>query len=130
MSKFFIETKFERLLVRFLNGIQIFSCSFSKRKIMSGNYVEGKLCRGIEGVPTLSAGIDSPLFLHFKPTTWALNFPRKLTNRIISNQERRIRQFCWNWARLPLQNSSLQPPKFDVDKQTPEQRKYVIYFVF
>jgi len=37
-------------------------------------------------------------------------------------------QICWNWATLPLQSSSLQPPKFDVDKQTP--KKYIINFVF
>jgi len=61
--------------------------------------------------------------------TYNLNssYLRKHTNCTISLQERHFptplrhiekQQFCWNWATLPLQSSSLQSPKFIVDKPT------------
>ena len=51
--------------------------------------------------------------------------PRKHTNCTISLQERYFppplrhtqkQQFYWNWVTLPLQSSSLQSPKLNVDK--------------
>jgi len=38
-------------------------------------------------------------------------------------------QFYWNWATLPLQSSSLQSPKFNVDKPTqwPGQRGSITF---
>jgi len=74
----------------------------------------------------LSAGPDL-LYLQFKPTIWTLSYLRKHTNCTISLQERHFptplrytenQQFCWNWAALPLQSSSFQSPKFNVDKPT------------
>jgi len=69
----------------------------------------------------LSAGTASLLYLQFKPTIWAMNHSCKHTNCIISNQERHFFQFCWNWPTSPLQSYSLDPPKFNVDKQTPKK---------
>ena len=74
----------------------------------------------------LSAGSDS-LYLQFKPTIWTLSYLRKHTNCTISLQERHFptplrhiehQQFYWNWPTLPLQSSSHQSPKFNVDKPT------------
>jgi len=74
----------------------------------------------------LSAGTDS-LYLQFKPTIWAQSFPRKHTNFATPLQECHFpiplrhaekQKLYWNWATLPLQSSSLQPPKFNVHKPT------------
>ena len=74
----------------------------------------------------LSAGSDS-FYLQFQPTIWALSYPRKHINCTSSLQERHFptplrhtekQQFYWNWTTLPLHSSSLQSPKFNVDKPT------------
>ena len=67
----------------------------------------------------LSAGSYS-LYLQMKPTIWAQSCPWKYTNCTTSLQERHFpaplrhtkkQQLYWNWKKLSLQCSSLQPPK-------------------
>jgi len=67
----------------------------------------------------LSAGSYS-LYLQLKPTIWAQSYPRKCTNCPTPLQERHFsaplrhaekQQLYWNCEKLPLQSSSLQPPK-------------------
>jgi len=74
----------------------------------------------------LLAGSDS-LYLQLKPAIWTLSYLRKRTNCTISLQERHFpgplrhiekQHFRWNWATSLLQISSLQSPKFIIDKFT------------
>jgi len=73
------------------------------------------------------AHIAYRLVLIHSTCIWAVSYPRKHTNCTISLQEWHFatplrhtekQQFYWNWETLPLQRSSLQPPKFNVDKST------------
>jgi len=76
----------------------------------------------------LSAGSDS-LYLQFKPTIWSQSYTRKHTNCNTTLQKRQFpislrhaktdEELCkGKVSTLPLQSSSLQPPKFNVDKPT------------
>jgi len=59
------------------------------------------------------------LYLQLKPTIWAQSFPRKYTNCTTPLQglfpaplrHAEKQQLDWNWEKLSLQSSSLQPPK-------------------
>jgi len=71
----------------------------------------------------LSAGSYS-LYLQLKPTIWAQGYPRKYTNCTTPFEEGHFpaplrhaekQQLYWNWEKLSLQSSSLQPPKLNVD---------------
>jgi len=61
-----------------------------------------------------------PLYLQFKPIIWAQSYPRKYTNCATPLQGSHFRaplrhaekeKLYWNWEKLFLQSSSLQPPK-------------------
>jgi len=71
----------------------------------------------------LSAG-SYPLYLQFKPIIWAQSYTRKYTNCTTPLQEvifrhhhvmQKKEQLYWNWEKVSLQSSSLQPPKVNVD---------------
>jgi len=79
--------------------------------------------------PTLPIGWHwfTLLYLQFKPTIWALNYPRKHINCTISLQEGHFpiplshaekHHFYWNRTTSPLQSSSPHPPKCNVEKPT------------
>ena len=74
----------------------------------------------------LLASSDS-LYLLFKLTIWTLRYQRKRTNSTISFDEQCFptslchiekQQFYWNWSTLLFQISSLQSPKFNINKPT------------
>jgi len=71
----------------------------------------------------LSAG-SYPLYLQFKPIICAQSYPRKYTNCTPPLQGSHFQaplrhadkqQLYWNWEKLSLQSSLLQPPKLNVD---------------
>ena len=73
-----------------------------------------------------STSSDS-LYLLFKLTIWTLRYQRKRTNCTISLDEQYFptslchiekQQFYWNWSTLLFQISSLQSPKFNINKPT------------
>jgi len=94
--------------------------------LFSQHYIPGlsvPLNKG-DHTKTISAGSYS-LYLQFKLTIWAQNYPRKHINCTTPIQERHYprplrhaekQPLYWKWAKLSLQSSSLQPPKPNVDK--------------